>query len=167
MNLESSATTTLEPPPAAVRDHTHILRWRASNAAAIITALVMLGTTTTMFLPWSRGDGLGTFTFEHIQLLGMVDTGPQRLTHRVGLILLAVLCVLGAAAITRPAAHTHMVTQSLRMTGPFLRKWSGLFLAVAATLVLVFDLNGTVFPGPEGRKLLLEFWLLSAFLITL
>ena len=120
-----------------------------------------------MFLPWGRRAGLGMFTLEHIQLLGMVDTGVQRLAHRVGLILLALLCVLGIVGITRPSAHTRIVAELLRTIGGFLKKWSGVFLVVAVALVIVFDLTGTVFPGPAGRKLQLELLLVSACLIAL
>jgi hypothetical protein len=167
MKLDSSATTILEPTPPPVEDHAHVSRWRASDAAAVITALVILGATATTFLPWRRGPGLSMFMFEHIGSLGMVDTEPQRLAHRVGLILLAVLCALGSAAITRPAAHSGLAKQSLQITGRFLAKWCGVFLAVAAALVPMFNLPGTVFPDSIGRKLLLEFWLLSGCLMAL
>jgi hypothetical protein len=96
-----------------------------------------------------------------------VDTTSQRLAHRVGLVLLATLCALGASTITRPAAYTHLATESLRAIGEFLQKWSGVFLATAAALVPLFNLKGTVFPGPEAPKLQLEFLLLSACLISL
>jgi len=118
-----------------------------------------------MFLTRTGGAGLGMFTFEHVRFLDMVDTSSQRLAHRVALVLLAMLCALGAATITRPSAHVRQVTEFLRATHEFFKKWSGAFLAAGAALVLLFDLKGTVFPGPEGPKLRLEFLLLSACLI--
>jgi hypothetical protein len=167
VNLDNSASSVLEPPSRHVEDHAHVPGWRASDAAAVITALVILGATATKLLPWNRGNGLGKFTFELLRLLGMVDTAPQRLAHRVGLILLAVLCAIGAAAITRPAGHVRLAAVSLRITGRFLAKWSGVFLVVAAALVPMFNLPGTIFPDSIGRKLLLEFWLLSGCLMAL
>ena len=167
MNLDNSAATVLEPATPSVQVHIPIRHWRASDAAPVITALVVLGATATKLLAWNSPNGLSEFTFEVIRLLGMVDTAPQRLAHRVGLILLAVLCALGAAAITRPAAHARLATVSLRITGRFLAKWSGVFLAVAAALVPMFNLPGTIFPDSIGRKLLLEFWLLSGCLMAL
>jgi hypothetical protein len=164
MGLDDSLSIVLECEPPAGRNHVPIRHWRASDAAAIITTLVVLGFAATMLLPWSRGTGLGMFTPEHIRLLDMVDTSSQRLGHRIGLMLLTVFCVLGAVTITRPAAHTRLATELLRTTGKFLKKWSGVFLAVAAALVFLFDL---VFPGPEGWKLRLELMLLSGCLITL
>ena len=107
------------------------------------------------------------FTSEHVRLLGMVDTTSQRLAHRVGLVLLAVLCVLGAATITRPAAHARRVTELFRTTHEFFKKWSGVFLAVGAALVILFNLRGTVFPGPLRQGMQLELLLLSTFLTIL
>lgn len=167
VNLDNSATIVVEAAPPPVQPPVRIRHWRASDAAAVATALVILAATATKLLPWNRGNGLSKFTFELVRLFGMVDTAPQRLAHRVGLILLAVLCALGAAAIARPAAHARLATVSLRITGRFLAKWSGVFLAVAAALVPMFNLPGTIFPDSIGGKLLLEFLLLSGCLMAL
>src|ERR1700674_3293536 len=111
MSPDNSTATVLEYSPPTVRNHTHLRRWRASDAAAVITTLVVLGFAATMFLTRDGGAGLGMFTFEHVRSLGMVDTTSQRLAHRVGLILIATPCVLGAATITRPASHVPQVSE--------------------------------------------------------
>ncbi len=165
MSFNDSRVSVVECAPPAGRNHIHTRHWRASDAAAFITALVVLGFAATMFLTRTGGAGLGMFTFEHVRFLDMVDTSSQRLAHRVALVLLAMLCAVGAATITRPSAHVRQVTEFLRATHEFFKKWSGAFLAAGAALVLLFDLKGTVFPGPEGPKLRLEFLLLSACLI--
>ena len=167
MSLDDSKAGIAVCAPPAGRNPTQIRRWRVSDAAAFITTLVVLGFATTMFLTRTGGAGLGMYTVEHVRFLDMVDTRSQRLAHRVALVLLAMLCALGAATITRPSAHVRQVTEFLRATHEFFKKWSGAFLAAGAALVLLFDLKGTVFPGPEGPKLRLEFLLLSACLITL
>jgi hypothetical protein len=130
--------------------------------------LVALGAAITKLLPLHLGAGTNQFTFENVVMIGVMDTTAQRLAHRVALILLAVLCVLGAAAITRPAAHTPVVTTILRTAGKFLRKWRGVFLVAAAAMVPLFDLrfniftgHGAVFVGPDGRNWWLGFWLIS------
>ncbi len=167
MSLNHSKVSVVVCAPPAGRNHIHIRRWRGSDAAAFITTLVVLGFAATMFLTRTGGAGLGMFTFEHVRFLDMVDTSSQRLAHRVALVLLAMLCVLGAGTITRPPAHVRQVTEFLRATHEFFKKWSGVFIAVGAALVLLCDLKGTFFPGPAGPKLQLEFLLLSACLITL
>jgi hypothetical protein len=63
----------LEYSPRTVGHHNHIRRWRTSDAAALITTLVVLGVTATMVFSRTRGAGLGMFTFEHVRFLGMVD----------------------------------------------------------------------------------------------
>src|SRR6266852_180018 len=131
MNLDNSHSTILQETPPVVRSLAPVRRWRASDAAAIITVFVMLGVTITMFVPMNRG---------------------------AGLVLLATLCVLGAVTITPPAAHPPAVTTGVRMVGRFLRKSSGGFLAAAAALVPLLNLNG-VFPGPNGRVWRLSIWL--------
>src|ERR1700730_15062659 len=167
MSPDNSTATVLECPPPTARDHTHIRRWRAADAAAVVTALVVLGFAATMFLTRGGGPGVGMFTFEHVRSLGMVDTTSQRLAHRVGLVLLATLCVLGAATITRPASHVRQITEFLRTTHEFFKKWSGVFVAVGAGLVVQFNLPGTVYPGPQRRGLQLNFLLLSVCLTIL
>ena len=167
MSPDNSRATVLEYSPRTVGHHNHIRRWRTSDAAALITTLVVLGVTATMVFSRTRGAGLGMFTFEHIRFLGMVDTSSQRLAHRVGLVLLAVLCGLGAATIRRPAAHARQVTELFRTTHEFFKRWSGVFLAVGAALVILFNLPGTVFPGPQRQGLQVKFLLLSTFLTVL
>jgi len=166
MNLDNSHSTILQETPPVVRSLAPVRRWRASDAAAIITVFVMLGVTITMFVPMNRGAGLSAFTPEHIGMFSMVETSSQRQAHRVGLVLLATLCVLGAVTITHPAAHPPAVTTGLRMVGRFLRKSSGGFLAAAAALVPLLNLNG-VFPGPNGRVWRLSIWLASLCLALL
>jgi hypothetical protein len=170
MTPEDSRATVLEDSPPIVRHHTHLphlRRWRASDAAAVITNFVVLGTAATMYLYRGRGAGLAIFNFEHISFLNMVDTSSQRLAHRVALILLAALCSIGAAAITRPASHVRQVTELLRTTHGFFKRWSGVFVAVGAVLVVLFNLRGTVYPGWQSRGLLLNYLLLSACLTIL
>src|SRR6202035_5363815 len=167
MTPEDSRATALEYSPSTVRDHSHLRRWRPSDAAAVITMLVVLGFAATMLLNRGRGAGLSMFTVEYVSLLNMVDTSSQRLAHRVGLVLLSALCALGAAAITRPVSHVFQVTESLRTTHGFFKRWSGVFVAVGAVLVVLFNLRGTVFPGWQSRGLLLNYLLLSACLTIL
>jgi len=97
----------------------------------------------------------------------MADTSSQRLAHRVGLVLLATLCVLGAATITRPAAHAWQVTELFRTTHEFFKRWSGAFLAAGATLVVLFNLRGTVFLGRQRQGLQVNLLLLSTCLAVL
>src|SRR6266699_2227535 len=164
MRPDNSTATVLEHSPPTVRDQTHIRRWKAHDAAALITTFVALGIAATLFLTRTRGAGLGMFTFEHVSFLNMVDTTSQRLAHRVGIILLALLCMLGAATITHPASHARPVTEMLRTTREFFKKWSGAFLAAGAAMVVQFNLPGTVFPDLQRRGLQLNFLLLSACL---
>ena len=114
MSLDDSKAGIAVCAPSAGRNPTQIRRWRASDAAAFITTLVVLGFATTMFLTRTGGAGLGMYTVEHVRFLDMVDTSSQRLAHRVALVLLAMLCALGAATITRPSAHVRQVTEFLR-----------------------------------------------------
>jgi hypothetical protein len=107
------------------------------------------------------------FTVEHVSFLNMVDTSSQRLAHRLGMILLAALCVIGAATITRPASHVREVTEFLRTTHEFFKKWLGMFVTAAAALVVLFNLHGTVFAGTQSRGLQLNFLLLSMCSTTL
>jgi hypothetical protein len=97
----------------------------------------------------------------------MVDTSSQRLAHRVGLVLLAVLSGLGAATIRRPAAHARQVTGLIRTTHEFFKMWSGVFLAVGAALVILLNLPNTVYPGPQRQGLQVKLLLLSTFLTVL
>ena len=165
MGPDNSTTTVLEYS-RSISGH-HIRRWRASDAAAVITTLVVLSVAATMVFFRTRGAGLGVFTFEHIRLLSMVDTSSQRLAHRVGLVLLAVLSGLGGATIGRPAAHARQVTEIFRTTNEFFKKWSGVFLAVGAAMVVLVHLPGAVFPGPQRQGLQVNLLLLSTFLTVL
>ena len=127
MSFNDSRVSVVLCAPPVGRNHIHTRHWRASDAAAFITILVVLGFAATMFLTRTGGAGLGMFTFEHVRFLDMVDTSSQRLAHRVALVLLAMLCALGAATITRPSAHVRQVTEFLRATHEFFKKWSGAF----------------------------------------
>jgi len=167
MSPNSPHLTALQDPPPVIRDHTPVRRWRATDAAAVITVLVMLAVTIAMYLPRTDAVGLSTFTYEHIGMFNMVDTTAQRQAHHVGLMLLALLCALGAIAITRLAAHPPGLTLAIRFAGEFLRKRSGIFIAVAASLVPFFNLRGTTFPGPEGRVVQLSIWVASVCLVLL
>src|ERR1700676_2047232 len=164
MSPENPSATVLEDSPVSVANHNHIRRWRASDAAAVITTLVVVGFTATIFFSRNQVSDVSVFTPEHVRFLGMVDTTSQRLAHRVGLVLLAALCVLGAASITRPVAHLRGVTELFRTTHKFFNRWCGVFLAVGATLVILFNLSGTAFPGPQRQRLQMELLLLSIFL---
>src|ERR1700736_1894519 len=101
MSQGDSTLAILDHSPSAVRDHAHTRRWRVSDAATVITTFVVLGMAGTLFLSRNRGAGVGMFTVEHVTFLGMVDTSSQRLAHRVGILLLVGLCVLGSALVTR------------------------------------------------------------------
>ena len=127
----NNSTATLECSPPSIGRHNPVRRWRLSDAAPVIAVLVMLAVTTTMFVPMRRGVGLNAFTFKHIGFFRMVETSTQPLAHRVGLVLLAALCVLETATITCPAAHPPVVTTALRIAGEFLGKWCGIFIAIA------------------------------------
>jgi hypothetical protein len=167
MSPENFSATVLEDSPRSVTYHNHIPRWTAPDAAVVITGLVVVGVAATLFFSRNRVADLSTFTFEHVKFLGMVDTTSQRLAHRVGLALLAMLCVLGAATITRPVAHARRVTELFRTTHEFFKRWSGVFLAVGAALVILFNLRGTVFPVEQRQGLQLELLLFSVFLTVL
>jgi len=167
MSPENFSATVLEDSPRTIAHHNYIRRWTASDAAVVITCLVVVGVTATLFFSRNRVADLSMFTFEHVKFLGMVDTTSQRLAHRVGLALVAVLCVLGAATITRPVAHAPRVTELFRTTHEFFKRWSGVFLAVGAALVVLFNLRGTVFPDAQRQGLQLELLVLSVFLTIL
>ena len=69
---DSKESVVVCAPPAG-RNHIHIRHWRASDAAAFATTLVVFEFATTMFLTRTGGAGLGMFTFEHVRFLDMVD----------------------------------------------------------------------------------------------
>jgi hypothetical protein len=163
MNLVDPPPTALQVAPVSKLKGGPICRWRISEAATAITVLVVLAVATVLVLPSSRGTGLSTFTVEHVRFLSMTDTGAQRLADRVGLILLLVFCVIASAAIRQRYANNRLVTKSLRLSGNFFKRWSGVFCAAAAALVLVFHLPGTVFP-PARHGLLVAITALSASL---
>ena len=167
MSPDKSTASVLEYTPPTVRNHTQIRHWRASDAATAITALVMLGAAATMFLSRTRGPGLGMFIVEHVRFLNMVDTSSQRLAHRAGMILLAISCTLGAATIKSSTLHVRPVTELLRTTREFFRKWSGVFLAVAVAMVVLFNLRGSAFPAPQTQRLQLNLLFLSVCLTIL
>ncbi len=168
--MEASYSTLLEREPPESTEHPHARRWRAPDAAFIITILVILAGCLTAFLSPQRDLIGGPFTIEHVLLLRMTDNGPQRAAYAAGIILLAILCALAAVAIRRPEAHPPALTRALRTTTKFLKKWCGTFLLAATVVVLVFDVHGTALPGPDGsgfpgadsRTLRLIFWLAAA-----
>jgi hypothetical protein len=166
MNPDNSLTTVLERDSPPVQDHAPTRRWTPPDGAAIITILVVLGAVATMLLHRSPRAGLSAFTVEHIKFLSMVDTSRQRWAHRVSLLLLGVLCVLGTAAITHPAAQVRLVADSFRKTREFFEKWSGALFAVVSALVLLLDLQGTTYPSAI-RRLRLNLLLLSVCLTVL
>lgn len=139
-------------------------RWKASEAGAVMTAAVMIAVLVTLLLPLDEAAGLDAFTPEHVDMLAMVASTAQRLAHRVGLVLLAALCALGAVAIVRPAAHAPAVTMRIRVVGRWLMRYRGALLLAAAALVPLFDLQGTSFPGPVTRTL--RFGFLAASLVV-
>jgi len=173
--MEASYSTPIEREPAGSNDYRYARRWRASDAASIITILVILSGFLTAFLSPRRDLIGGPFTIEHVLLLRMTDNGPQRATYAVGILLLAILCTLAAVAIRRPEAHAPALTRALRTTTKFLKKWCGTFLIAATVVVLVFDVHSTALPGPDGtgfpgadsRTLRLIFWLASACFMVL
>ena len=174
MSSNDSNATVLDYSPSEVQDHARVRRLRASDVAAVITMIVVLGTAATTLLPIHLGAGIGGFTYEDVRMIGVVDTSSQRLAHRVGLVLLAALCVLGAAAITRPAGYRPNVIAALRIVGRFLRRWCGVLLVAAAAMVPIFDIHftvfsghGAIFAGPDGGNWWLRFWLISLCLTAL
>ena len=167
MSPENSSVIVLEDSPCTVPQNDLIRPWRASDAAAVITSLVVAAVTATIFFSRNRSADAGVFTPEHITFLHMVDTTSQRLAHRMGLVVLAALCILAAATITHPAAHTPRVTKLFKTTHEFFKKWSGIFVAVAAALVILFNLQGTTFPGPQTQWLQVKLLVLSALLSAL
>jgi hypothetical protein len=115
----------------------------------------------------ARQDPFERFTVEHVEMLNIADSSPQRLAHRLSLAVLAALCILGAAVMMRPPAHCNHVTHVIRAAGKRLRKLAGCLLLGAAVLVPLFDLPGTVFPGPGGWRLSLCFLLASMCMLIL
>lgn len=167
MNPERSNPVLIELESPIDKEHGRRHRWRATDGAVLITILVIVAIAATLALSISRGLERSAFTREHILLLRMTDNSPQRMAYRIGLMLLAMLCTLGAIAMRRPAAQSPALCKALRATSKFLRKWCGMFLVAGTALVPLFDLRGTVFPGPEGRGLRLSFWLGSLGLMPL
>src|SRR6266571_1823341 len=135
--MEASYSTPIEREPAGSNDYLYARRWRASDAASIITILVILSGFLTAFLSPRRDLIGGPFTIEHVLLLRMTDNGPQRATYAVGILLLAILCTLAAVAIRRPEAHAPALTRALRTTTKFLKKWCGTFLLAAACFMVL------------------------------
>lgn len=167
MYSDHSSTVFLDPAPPILRNGGPARRWRISDAAIAITGLVLLSFAIVMNLPWHPGNGVKNFTPEHVHLLRIVDTGAQRLAHRVSLVVLAALCGLGAVMIARPVAHSRRAMELLRQTGKFFRKWSGVFIASSAALVFVSGGADRVFMPPMSPRLFLEILALSICLTIL
>jgi hypothetical protein len=165
--LTNPLPTVQSESPCEIRDRVNTRRWRVADGAAVITIVVLFAMAATMFLPLRPSMGLNGVNAEQIEMYHMVDVSSQRLSYRVGMLLLALLCILGAATITNRANHPRFVTENLRTAGKLVAKWLGVLLALVMVLALVLDIQGMVYAAPEGRKWRLSFWLASICLVLL
>jgi hypothetical protein len=137
-------------------------RWRASDLAVAITALVLLTAVLVTLLPQSTGVDFTRFTPEQLALVGTADSTSVRNAHRAAILMLGLLCVLAAQLICRPVAPGDKVLTTLRSIVTYLKRSAGLLLFIAGALVLLLNLQYVTFPGPVGRRLRLLFLLASA-----
>src|SRR5947209_2685170 len=98
MFSDNSPTAVLDPVPLLVPSRAR-RRWKISDMAALITALVILSVLVVVVLHavTPGAERLNSFAYEHLAMLSMVDTTAHRLAHRLGLVILAALSILAAA----------------------------------------------------------------------
>jgi len=147
---------------AEPRDRICARRWRASDLAVAITALVLLTAVLVALFPQSSAVDFSRFTPEQLALAGMVDSTPARNAHRAAVLMLGLLCVLASQLIRRPVAADDQVLATVRSIATLLKRSASLFLFIAGALVLYLNLEYATFPGPVGRRLRLLFLLASA-----
>lgn len=133
--------------------------------ATVVLLFVLLGALVTVLLHLGQHTSLSIFTPEHVRMLSMVDNAPERLAHRVALILLAVLTLSGIVVLAGgPGPRGFRMGGAVGQVAGLIRKSAGVLVVVAAASVFLLQLQGMVFNGFQGRRLRLTFWLISACL---
>jgi hypothetical protein len=139
---------------------------RPSEIAITIVVFVLVGVGVTLLLLSVQGmQPPSIFTEDRVRMFGMVDNRAQRLAYNSGLVLLAVLSFaalyLGSSGAGLAASR---LAQIISKASGHIKRCLGAFLVTAVAIVFFFNIQGTVWGGPEGRTLRTVFLLISVCL---
>ena len=156
----------LSPRPNGMRYYGGPRRLIQSDVAVAVVVLVLLSMGLITLVPWRQGASIAqVFTPEHVQMLGMVDNRVARFAYRAGLIMLAVLSLVSVVLTTRRGQFlASPFAQATVKVADQIRTCSGLLVIAAAAVVLLLNLQGTVFVGPEPRRVRLGILFISVCL---